>query len=413
MKTVTGPPTLEGWAVLWKAAVLAQLKAVPKMSLQDRKRRPNQQSHPRRPGNPLRCPSANNRAIRAALVGGGGLALGCKPLRCSPAPATLRNSTSAVDMSKEYLRRFKEKKVQELEDNLGDDKLAYNVILAASKAALVAPDLSTKSKQAVADLGSIFSEADGRVKLADTQVVLGQKKTWTYGFDHTTFECLGCSQHHNRMYFPRRGSTARSGRQTIWLMDQSMPAIIPVASHLNCVKIVRLENGSLKDLASGLVDLMSGRQIAAGSVVLLTSASNMADAGTAGYTEGLMGAIQLLRRTLGDHINYGPLPNILFNGASEELIRTNLEVGAWAQQAFRGNDALLRESFVLLESSLVDRGVGGLQSNHRRGLASPLPTTSLTNTPPGPEASGASSLARYGRRGQSRRPTSTTPFSRS
>jgi hypothetical protein len=52
---------------------------------------------------------------------------------------TLPNKTSAVDMSKEYLRRFKEKKVQELEDNLGDDKLAYNVILAASKAVLAPP----------------------------------------------------------------------------------------------------------------------------------------------------------------------------------------------------------------------------------------------------------------------------------
>jgi hypothetical protein len=281
------------------------------------------------------------------------------------------SQSSAIDQSKEYLRRFKEKKVKELEDSLGDDKLSYNVIQTANKAVLAAPDLAKMTSQKPADMGTFFSEADGRVKLADIQVILGQKKTWTYSFDHTTFECLGCDQHHNRLYFPRRGSTAKGGRQTIWLTDQAMPAVLPVSSHLNCVKIIRLENGSVLELASGLVDLMRGRQIAAGSVVLLTSASNMAAAGTAGYTEDLMAAIRLLRRDLGDHINYGPLPNILFNGASEELIRTNLEVGAWAQVAFRGCDALLKESFVLLEEAMRVRGEGGLQTNYRCRLRLP------------------------------------------
>jgi hypothetical protein len=152
-----------------------------------------------------------------------------------------------------------------------------------------------------------------------------------------------------------------------------MPAAIPVSSTLDCVKIARLENGSLMDLAEGLVDLLSGRQVTAGSVVLLSSASNMLAAGTAGYAQDLVHAIQHLRRTLGDHIQYGPLPNILFNGASdEELVRTNLEVGAWAQIAFAHSDALLSRSFQLLDKSMLERGRGGgLQTNYRCRLRLP------------------------------------------
>jgi hypothetical protein len=272
--------------------------------------------------------------------------------------------TDIAARSKDYLKKAKEKKISELEQGLGEDLLPYKVILTASKAQLAAPDLRDKVKKCPEDLGTIFSEADGRVKLTEIKVVLGQKKTWTFSFDSSSFECLGCQQHHNHLYFPRRGSGGRGSRQTIWLSDQSMPGAIPVSSSLGFIKIVRLENGSLMDLADGLVEILSGRQVAAGSVILLTSASNMVAAGTAGYAQDLILAIQYLRRTLGDHLLYGPLPNILFNGATdEELIRTNLEVGAWAKYAFIHSDALCADSFKILEKSMLGRGRGGGSAN--------------------------------------------------
>jgi hypothetical protein len=70
----------------------------------------------------------------------------------------------------------------------------------------------------------------------------------------------------------------------------------------NCIKIVRLEHGLLQELADGLVSLLAGRQIAGGSVVLLTSLTNMAAAGTAGYINDLLSAIKHLRSNMGDHL---------------------------------------------------------------------------------------------------------------
>jgi hypothetical protein len=308
-------------------------------------------------------------------TGSGGDGAGLQTPEVQPGPTAEQQATfaSIAAQSREYVRRFKEKKIGELEEGLGEEQLAYKVINKASIASLSAQDLRHKpEKLPPAELGTFFSEADGRIKLASVKVILGQKKTWSYSFDCNSFECLGCTQHHGRLYFPRRGSGGRGGRQTIWLCDQSMPPIIPVTSSLGCIKIIRLENGSLFDLADGLVELLGGRQVAAGSVVLLSSASNMAAAGTAGYTQDLVAAIHHLRRNLGDHISYGPLPNILFNGSDDEnLVRTNLEVGAWAAEAFKDCDALLSSSFKQLEMMMVGRGRGGRQSNYRCRLRLP------------------------------------------
>jgi hypothetical protein len=93
-----------------------------------------------------------------------------------------------------------------------------------------------------------------------------------------------------------------------------MPVILPSSSSLGCIKIARLENGMLADLAEGWVTMMAGMQIAAGSTILLTSATNMAHTGTTGYTEDLVNAIRYLKRQLGDHVIYSPLPNMLLNG---------------------------------------------------------------------------------------------------
>jgi hypothetical protein len=185
---------------------------------------------------------------------------------------------------------------------LGDNLLAYNAVKAANKAALAATDLRSKEKLPVPDPGDFTSGLDGRIRLVHLNVVLGQKKSWSYSFEPRSMMCIGCPNHLNTVSFPKRGSGARCGRQVIWLADQSMPALLPSPSALGCIKIVRLESGMLRDLAEGLVQLVTGRQLAAGSIVLLTSATNMSLACTAGYVEDLVATIKYLRSHLGDHV---------------------------------------------------------------------------------------------------------------
>jgi hypothetical protein len=242
---------------------------------------------------------------------------------------------------------------------LGDNLLAYNAVKAANRAALAAMYLRTNEKLPAPDPGNFISGLDGRMHLVHLNVVLGQKKSWSYSFDPRTMQCVSCIAHLNTISFPKRGNSARGGRQVIWLADQSMPALLPSPTGLGCIKIVRLESGMLPHLAEGLVQLLSGRQLAAGSIVLMTSATNMTVAGMAGCAQDLVATIKFLRSHLGDHLLYGVLPNIFVNRCADPLtIRVNAEVNAWAKNYFGACDTLLSNSISLAEKQVKERGEG-------------------------------------------------------
>jgi hypothetical protein len=228
----------------------------------------------------------------------------------------------------------------------------------ASKQKLGVEDLYTEKRTPPPDMGSFTSGLDGRMRQVEIQIILGQKQTWTYSLDSKNMECRGCQQHNNMVAFPRRtGGGCRAGRQVIWLADQATPPILPSPSKSWCVKIIRLENGILSEMAEGLVKLLAGRQVAGGSAVLLASGTNMAVAGTAGYAADLVNAIKYLRSSLGDHLHYGPLPTLFINGCNDAAtLATCFEINAWARRYFRNCDALLHNSIVLVEGQLRARG---------------------------------------------------------
>jgi hypothetical protein len=275
------------------------------------------------------------------------------------------DSSNITSRAKEFLRRDAEKKVAAIMEDLGEEALAYNTIRMHRQQLLTSVDIRTGEKIPAADLGTMTTTLDGKFRLVEKNICLGQKQT-------KTMECIGCNAHPNVQSFPKRGSNIRGGRQVIWLTDQLMPPVLPVKSGQQCVKIVRLESGSLQELAEGLVRVLSGRQVAAGSAVLLTSATNMAAAGTVGYAADLVAAIKYLKSNLGDHLVYGPLPNLLINGCGDwSIIRTSLEVAGWAMQAFQDSLALLQNSYRLLEKMLGDRMMGEPQPAKRTVLRLP------------------------------------------
>jgi hypothetical protein len=190
--------------------------------------------------------------------------------------------------ARDYIGKDAEKKVAAIMETLGEDALAYNAIKHHRMQQLTTVDLRSTDILPAEDLGTMTAILDGRFRQVEREISLGQKQTWTFSFNTKMMECIGCREHTNAQPFPRRGCNIRGGRQVIWLADQSMPPCLLVESTQQCVKIIRLESGKLQELAEGLVRTLLGRQIAAGSSVLMTSVTNMAAAGTAGYAEDLL-----------------------------------------------------------------------------------------------------------------------------
>jgi hypothetical protein len=71
------------------------------------------------------------------------------------------------------------------------------------------------------------------------------------------------------------------------LTDQAYPPAFPVSSNLNCLKVIRREDGTLMELTNELLALVRGKEIHKQSFVLMYSLSHMAKAGTEGYIEDL------------------------------------------------------------------------------------------------------------------------------
>jgi hypothetical protein len=118
----------------------------------------------------------------------------------------------------------------------------------------------------------------------------------------------------------------------------------------------------LRDLAEELVTRLRGRYVAAGSIIMLFSATNLAVAGTAAYCEDLVEAIARLKRTIGEHVMYSPLPHFFLNGCGDEAtIRSAVEVGVWAPHFFGHERIFLKETFVKANEILLEAGVGGPQ----------------------------------------------------
>jgi hypothetical protein len=66
------------------------------------------------------------------------------------------------------------------------------------------------------------------------------------------------------------------------LSDQNFSPALP-CSQGECLKIIRIENGSLSEIVTCFLDLMKGKEIPAGSVALIFSAAHLQMRGVAGY----------------------------------------------------------------------------------------------------------------------------------
>jgi uncharacterized membrane protein YgcG len=119
----------------------------------------------------------------------------------------------------------------------------------------------------------------------------------------------------------------------------------------------------LFELAEELLMRLRGRYLEAGSLVMMASATHLAMTGTAGYCEDVMATIRTLRRQLGEHVIYTPLP-IYFGGGCDDglTIRTAIEVAAWATHVFGRERLFLKRTFEASHVIIAETGEGGRQA---------------------------------------------------
>jgi hypothetical protein len=222
--------------------------------------------------------------------------------------------------------------------------LAYEAILADKKKKLAVQDLIGGGTVPVPDVGRMLSNGDHRLLAAQLNISLGQQRIATYSFDTTTMQCL-CKGEHNAAKIAAAANETRGGMEAFVLTDQCFPAILPADGRRKCLKIVRIEHGMLGKLAAEFANLVKGRFLAAGGVVLLFSSTNLGGAGVAGYTADLMHSIAYLKKEVGEHLVYTPLPHYFGAGCKDEqMVRAAVELSAWAADVF--GKEMLPEAYI-------------------------------------------------------------------
>ena len=104
-----------------------------------------------------------------------------------------------------------------------------------------------------------------------------------------------------------------------------------------CLKIIRVENGSLSELVTTFLATVGGREIPAGSVLLLFSASHLMLRGLPGYIQDLTGELERLDKvSRGGLISIPGIPVMIGGTQDRFATRQIIEFGAWMQTTGEG-----------------------------------------------------------------------------
>ena len=150
-------------------------------------------------------------------------------------------------------------------------------------------------------------------------------------------------------------------RQCFVLSDHNFPAVLPCENG-ECLKIIRIEDGSLPELVNCWLELTQGKNIPAGSVLLIFSATHLLMEGLGGFMEDLVTEIRRLESIFGGGVI--PIPGIpVFLGGcnSKEVIRETWDLMGWMRS--KGELKLPKAWSNLVVSLLGGEGAGNLQGN--------------------------------------------------
>ena len=208
-------------------------------------------------------------------------------------------------------------------------------------------------------------------------------------FDTASLLCLTCSYKPEHKVLSGRkesGPPNYSCPAVFVLADQFFPACFPTGGEGECLKILRLEDGTLSGLANIFLESVKQFVVPAGSVVLLHSISHLAWAGPAAYCEDLVRAIQRIYAIYRSGMTViGGLP-LLANGCRDpDLVQDLANVSIWmetvcqpAERDISSSRAVWRNLFISNASKPSAEAADSVLSGQlRTSLLTPAPAVSL------------------------------------
>ena len=238
-----------------------------------------------------------------------------------------------------------------------------------------APNLLGGAALPLPPCGSLFPEDDGRHILAFSEFNFSKKLNIMCSFDRKSMKCRCCP---SPVLVPMN-SSCKSERRTLVLCDQNFPAVLPAGGDKQCIKILRVENGSLWEIFGVYAEMLREQNYAVpvGSAILMASTSHLVRVGLSAYAEEL---VAVSRRILSLHngaVYFLPCPVLLMEGTNDpEVVRMCLELISWLGNALQKEVNFTPNAMGALVNAYIDNDKTVRAVNTRRLL---LPT-SMSNT---------------------------------
>jgi hypothetical protein len=187
-------------------------------------------------------------------------------------------------------------------------------------------------------------------------------------FDPSTLVCITCESEHRLL-------EGGEGTDCYCLTDQNFIATLPGSESKDCLKIIRIENASLIELANIFLEILEGKLVKPGTCVLVSSLSYLAKVGAAAYAAEWRVCVNMLTCKWAG-ILVCPVFPIHSSSIPGNLFGELLILHTWFRKVYAGTNQGLSSSWdkyaeLLLEFS---EGAGSLEQPE---LRTPLLPSSL------------------------------------
>ena len=246
---------------------------------------------------------------------------------------------------------------------------AYIAVQAARRAASSARPLNpTPTSTARISMGTLYPARDDRSTRTSITSNLGQRLNWSSSFGRPDGLCGTCVGGRHAAF-----KAVGGGPVALVATDQCFPACLPAAGG-ECLRIVRVEGGALREIVLALADCIGGNALVKGTVILIGSVSHLADVGTAQYALDWVRSRQwLLERYGTDNVVVLPVAPVPIDGIEgASVIRSQLEITHWFASMDSTEALLGKKSMQHFANLHLGKKAQGVDMNERQCLRLPV-----------------------------------------
>ena len=295
---------------------------------------------------------------------------------------------------KSRIKRYIESKSQPLapmatKDSVKGNSL-YQAIFKMNKKSQEAAGLNGAASPLSGSWGQLRIGGDDRYKNSHERYLFQKKLNMSFSFNPDTLMCDSCAEVHQVLpgdggargaVEKVPGGIEQSERTVFVLSDHCFPAALPAGGGKDCLKILRIENGALDDLVAAFLGVTRGFLVPTGTVILIASASHLANVGVSAYAFDLVRVAGKLSNIFGGGVVVIPGISLLLDGCdSPELLRALAELYSWLPGALGEGSA--RESCLVdlydeANRAILALATGGPQQDYKIRIRLPKSLTSM------------------------------------